>query len=172
MSCSEPDQLFSCADLTCTPLTIRLCATCFSRCSSSASLAALAIDATEIGEHHNEMFQEEGLVTSPSATCAVCLVEEAGWRRGVRRAFSVISGALALYVLWLRLAPQATALRHLATIVRLVGKAFRYRVVNMEAAAASVPAIVYMRLIFEPLSMQQTKHGEPLASQLAQTVSN
>ena len=123
-----------------------LCEKCFSRCTSNASLATLA-DAADDGTGSNEKAADnepQPAEADEAVCCAVCTVEEAGWKTGVRRGAALLGGALVAFALWLRLAPPALAREQIASIVEWLGRAgFDYRVANLEALPAAGPALVY-----------------------------
>lgn len=123
-----------------------LCTACFSRCNSNASLATL------VDEELADVPQPE--MTDEPLACAVCTVEEAGWKRGIRRGGTLLGGALVAFLLWLRLAPPVLAREQIAGIVEWFGRvAFAYRVANLDTLPAGGPAVIYCYHGFIPLDM-------------------
>ena len=132
-----------------------LCTACLSRCNSNASLATLADAGGGSGSSDEET---DANVPTPETDeaqcCAVCTVEEAGWKKGVRRGGTLLGGALVAFILWLRLAPPALAREQIASLVEWVGRAaFDYRVANLETLPAAGPALIYCYHGFIPLDM-------------------
>jgi 1-acyl-sn-glycerol-3-phosphate acyltransferase len=134
-----------------------LCEKCFSRCTSNASLATLADAADDGTGSNNEQAADnepQPAEADEAVCCAVCTVEEAGWKKGVRRGAALLGGALVAFALWLRLAPPALAREQIASIVEWLGRAgFDYRVANLEALPAAGPALVYCYHGFIPLDL-------------------
>ena len=133
-----------------------LCTACLSRCNSNASLATLADAADGNGSSDEEAADNapQPEMADEALCCAVCTVEEAGWKKGVRRGGALLGGTLVAFILWLRLAPPALAREQIASIVEWLGRAaFDYRVANLETLPAAGPALIYCYHGFIPLDM-------------------